>query len=166
MVLDFVLHYVCVFSVFCDFITIIICYIHFEIRVLSVSHLMGLAAPGNVEHWLSIHLCGQTGHIHWVLLQTFVPHLSRPFSPSGAMNHSVCDRFDTGSCTLYMSRPFWAADCEGLPWYPQCQVLGLVKPRMFLGLWCRRSSRSWSSHCGGATAGQRHSIPTFHYRWA
>ena len=42
---------------------------HFEIMVLPVSHSMDLATPGNVEHWLSMHLClagrSQKGHLYW-----------------------------------------------------------------------------------------------------
>ena len=37
--------------------------------VISVSHSMGLAAPGNIAQWLSMHRCPvgqcQKGHIHW-----------------------------------------------------------------------------------------------------
>ena len=41
----------------------------FKIKVLSESHSMGLATPGYVEHWLSMHPClvgqRQLGHTHW-----------------------------------------------------------------------------------------------------
>ena len=43
-------------------------HIYFRIRVLSMSHAMGLAAPGYAENWLSEHLClvgqPQSGHNH------------------------------------------------------------------------------------------------------
>ena len=64
--------------------------------------------------------------------------------------------------TVYI-HAIWAAGCEGLLWYPQCQVSRLVKTRMFRpGLRCHRSSGSWCSHCGGAATGQRRS-DTFRY---
>ena len=46
------------------------------------------------------------------------------------------------------------------------QVSGLVNSTVFLhGLWCYISNASWSGHCGKC-AGQRHSVPKFHYHGA
>ena len=43
--------------------------IHFQIKMLSMSHSMGLAATGYVEQGLSMHLCTmgqcQLGHTYW-----------------------------------------------------------------------------------------------------
>ena len=56
----------------CSFSSI---HIHFEVRVLSVSHLMGLAVPGYIKHWPPMCICfagqRQTAHIlilhHWYM---------------------------------------------------------------------------------------------------
>ena len=73
--------------------------IHSQIKMLSVSHSMGLAATGYVEHGLSIHLCTvgqcQLGHTD-ISLPTFRPCFPKHSLLSSAGKWKVCDRFDTG----------------------------------------------------------------------
>ena len=49
-------------------IIIITCHFRFDIKVPSVSHALGLAAPGNIEHQLLMRLClagqSQPNHIY------------------------------------------------------------------------------------------------------
>ena len=91
---------------------------NFKIRVLSVSHSIELAAPGNTEHWPSKPLClagqRQIGHILWHRSSHIRTTSS---SPSGAGNFWFCYRFDTGRGTLYMPRPSEppaAKDCHDI----------------------------------------------------
>ena len=67
------------------------------IRVLSLSHPMGLAAPLGVNTTLDT--------IPDISLETFRPYLSRPSFPFGARKQKVCDKFATESGILYMSMP-------------------------------------------------------------
>ena len=141
-------------------------HINFYIRVLPMSHSMGLAVPGYAEHLLSKHFClvGQPrpGHNHCHSLDTFRPCLSKPSFPSGTGKWKVCDRFDTGRSTLYKSIPSQSPAAKNC-----CNILNAKFLRMFqLGFWGHRSSRSWCGHCGGAALGLRCSDPTFRYHGA
>ena len=67
-------------------------------------------------------------------------------APSGAGNPKHCDRFDTWHAVHIHT--IWAAGCEDLPRYPQCQVSGVVKLRMIhFGPWCHGSGGLCSGHC-------------------
>ena len=82
-------------------------YIHFEIRVLSVFHSIGLAAPGNVKHQFPVRIslrgqCQLTTCTD-IILHTHGLCLSISFSPPSADNNLVCDKFGTGSGALCMS---------------------------------------------------------------
>ena len=72
---------------------------YFYIKLLSVPHSMGLAAPGYVKNQLSVHLClvgASRATITYISLHTYRSCLPRPFLLSSASNQKVCDRFDTG----------------------------------------------------------------------
>ena len=82
-------------------------HIQYEIRLLSVSHSRGMAAPTlALQAFLSCRSTPGVNDIYSdIIFHTFWPRLSRPSSSSGAGNLQICDRFNRGSGMLYMSRP-------------------------------------------------------------
>ena len=120
---------------------------------------MGLAAPGYVEHRLSMHLClvgqRQLGHTHWHQS----PHIQTMFSETftfflvPGMGKFVIDLIQMWP--VVHGHTIWVVDSKRSMWYPWCQVSVVVKLRVFhLCLWCHRSNGSWHGHCGGAAAVQ------------
>ena len=71
--------------------------IHIYIKVLSVSYSIGLAAPGYVEHWISMHLClvgqRQPCHTYWHQSSHIQTMSSRASMFSSAGNRIVHHRF-------------------------------------------------------------------------
>ena len=63
-----------------------------QIKMLSMSHSMGLAATGYVEHGVSMHLCT----VGQCQLQTFRPCFPKPSLLFSGGKWKFCDRFDTG----------------------------------------------------------------------
>ena len=69
--------------------------IHFQIKMLSMSHSMGLAATGSPcisVQWVNASWATLTD----IGLHTFRPRFPKPSLLSSAGKWKVCDRFDTG----------------------------------------------------------------------
>ena len=99
--------------------------LHILIKVLSMSYSTGLAAPGYIEHWLSMHLsCGSTParpQLSTSCLYTFRPRLPRPSLIAIDGNRKVWDGFDTrtwpavhGHTISDLSRQHRRTDCTFL----------------------------------------------------
>ena len=81
-------------------------------------------------------------HINWFFIYLFFFRYC---------DHGPCWKIHNGKWCAIHVQTIGASDFEGLLLYPQGQVSGIVKLRVFLhGLWCHRSSGPWCGHCCGA----------------
>ena len=122
-------------------------------------HPMGFAAPGCVEHWLSIHLClvgqRQPGHTYYISFHTFRQCLSGPcmLSSVPGIGKFVINLIQgVARCTwpYHLSHWQWRVDAiSSMPSFCSSEAVGVSS--LFS---MPQIQRIMVGHCGGAAAVQ------------